>query len=270
MSLNQKIVDQLSIAEKLCDTFEYDKAKMILEKLESKVQEFKDSKDIHKFHLLAGICDYEKHEFEAAITHFSKCIQIIDDSSGGNNSFLRKHTALHELSLCYFACFQQTKQSSDLQRAIEFCQQALNECIDYSLAKKVTGFMEYYIESPEHYLPELVQLATLYQAENDFEKSNSLLEVAKTCCKRHSEWRTLGVIYDELGSNNRCLGKIEEALYYYGKALKVKMFIGNERGLNVTTDNIIICLMQAKAQKLEIIENPDSLTFQQISEGESL
>lgn len=265
MSHDQDIVDQLSIAKKLCEKSKYDEANTILKKLESKVQAQKDAKDMHEFHLLSGICDYEKREFESAIVHFSKCIQIIDDNSSYSSSTLIfKHMALHELSLCYFAFFQQTKQSIDLKHSIEYCQQALNECIDYSFVKESTGLMEYYAESTEHYLPELVQLAILYQAKNDFEKSNSLLEIAKTCCKRHYEWRLLGEVYDELGSNNRCLGKFEEALYYYGKALKAKMFIGNYRGLSITKNNITNCLMQANSPKF------DTIIFQQIFEEESL
>ena len=266
---SQDITVLLSTAEELCNKFDYVQTKKILDKIAPMLQDQKDSAIIYKFYLFSGICDYERHNFLSAIQCLLKCLQTIGENSS-NDRLLSKHTVMHELSLCYSAIFQQTKQADDLMISIDYCKQALNECIDYSLIKKRTGLMEYYIESPEKYLSELVHLAVLYQSKKDYEKSNDLLDIAMVCCKRHYDWRTLGMVYDELGSNNRCLGKINKSHYYYSKALKVKSFIGNKRGLDVTVNNILTLLIQIEFNKTESIEKADTLNFQQVLEEESL
>lgn len=265
---NQDVSSLLLAVEEQCNEFKYDKAYKILRELEPIIQKTTDTEDVYKYHLLSGICEYEKHEFTLAIEHFFNCLQVIDNYSSDNKIIIRKTVPLHELSLCYFGRFQQTKQANGLQLSIDYCQQALNEGIDCAMVKKRTGFMEYAIETPENYLSELVHLATLYQEKGDFYKSNAILEVAMICCKRHYKWRTLGVVYDELGSNNRCTGKFGRALYFYGKALHVKSFIGNEIGLDVTNNNIFKCFMKIKSEKPELLNSPTQ--FQHILEEESL
>ena len=265
---SQDVSSLLSEAEKLCNEFKYDEAYMVLRKLEPILQKTRGSEDLYRYHILSGTCIYEKHEFAIAIEHFLNSLQIIDDYSSDNNVILRKTVPLHELSLCYFGQFQQTHQSCDLQLSINYSQQALNEDIDNSISKKRTGFMEYYIETSENFLSELAHLATLYQEKGDFDNSNAILEVAMVCCKRHYKWRTLGIVYDELGENNKCSGNMEKALYYYGKALRVKSFIGNKRGLDVTNIKIRQCLMKAQFAKTDFLNI--SMHIQNIIEEESI
>lgn len=263
MEKKEGISELLSTIEKLCNVQEYDKARQILNRLKS--TDYIDHYDIQKFHLLSGVCDYEKGDLTSAIEHLSKCINIAND----NNRLSLKSNALYELSLCYFAMFQNSKKTCDLLASIDYCKQSLNELIDYSLIKKSTGFMEYYIETAERYLSVLVHLAVLYQAKKDFEGSNSLLEVAMACCKRYYDWRTLGVVYDELGLNNLYLGKSESALYYYEKALNVKRFIGNTRGIKITINNLI-CLLQENSKYLDSRYNSFKSDLQQVLEEENL
>lgn len=270
MKIND-VIKKLAIAEKMCINQEYEKADRILKKIILFNYKCENTIDIQKYYFLSGICAYERCNFVLAIEHFSNCIRLIDESaSNDNNNFARKSNVLYELSLCYFALFQKSKKLCDLQTSIDYCQQSIAECIDYSLTKKCTGLMVYYVESPEHYLSQLVHLAVLYQSKKEFDKSNQILEVALVCCKRHYDWKTLGKVYDELGSNNRCLGKFENALYYYGKALKAKKFIGNEKGLDITSNNIIICLIQKKQVELESNYSSNELNIQHFLEEESL
>lgn len=264
MEEKEGISELLSTIEKLCNDQEYDKASQMLDRLKS--TDYIDLYDIQKIHLLSGICDYEKGDFTSAIEHFTRCINIIND----DNRLLVKSNALYELSLCYFALFQNSKKTCDLLTSIDYCKQSLNELIDYSIIKKRTGFMEYYIETSERYLSVLVHLAVLYQTKKDYEKSNSLLEVAMVCCKRYYDWRTLGVVYDELGLNNLCFGKSESALYYYQKALKVKRFIGNTRGMKITINNMLTCLLKEKSKILDSSYNSFVLDLQQVLEEENL
>lgn len=257
------LTEKLALAERLCSSSEFAKANNILNNLNVNSLE---PEDAYNFHLLSGVCAYEFTSNPSAITHFKKCVEIIDR----HNLSISKLSALHELSSCYFKLFAEMKGENALQLSIHYCQEELRESIANSYVEKSTGFMRYYVETTQNILKGLVHLSVLYQTYGDIENSNRILEVAKVCCKRHYDWKTIGAVYDELAANCIYTGDIDKSLYYYSKSLNVKTFINNENGLNITKKNIENNVFNHKTQYISLSSNLNINTIKNISKDESL
>lgn len=185
---------------------------------------------------LFGICLFESGKLDQAIIHFNVCLTIAKD----NTIDIDDSVINYEISIAYYKLFLVGKDVASLDKSIKYCESAMNTAVNNTLVKQVSGFMTYYEESPMAYINMLIHLGVLHQTKEKFNESISLLLVAKTICQHYSNFQLLGQVYDELGTTYMMSGNQLLAGYYFMKSVNAKKLIGNERGIEITLQKLLM------------------------------
>lgn len=237
-----EVIDISNVSRRLDDIYKlYNEGKIgLAQKLLDKISSKKLSPELlYKVHTLYGMILVDKGEIELSIKHYQKSLQILSD----NNLQMGKDEILYELSLAYFSLYNQKHLKADLDKALHYCKLSLSVGIENSTVQKTTGVMIYYKESSEVYILALIHLAVIYQSMQEYEKAIEILNISIACCKQHLLYKFLGLSYDELGLTYQMIGNVSLAMYYYIKSIRAKEIVQNKKGIEITTNKILVCMI---------------------------